>query len=98
MDNTTFTPDNSSVTSLLDIEAPVFNSRSAASLVALVIDEITRSQHPEIAAPEGSQLLLVEDDTIDALNHAVTVLLAHTREASDVFQEAATGTRTIPGA
>ena len=34
-----------------------------ASLVALVIDEITRSQHPEIAAPEGSQLLLlVEDD------------------------------------
>jgi len=33
-----------------------------ASLVALVIDEITRSQHPEIAAPEGSQLLVVEDD------------------------------------
>lgn len=88
MDGTISTPSTSAATSLLDIEAPVFNSRSAATLVSLVIDEITKSRHPEIAAPHGSQLLLVEDDTIDALHHAVTMLLSHMREAIETFEEA----------
>lgn len=95
MDVTTSTPDTSLATSLLDIEAPVFNSRTTASLVALVVDRLTESRHPEIAAPKGSQLLLVEDDTIDALNHAVTLLLSHTREAADVFEEAAASRRAM---
>ena len=84
MDGTTHTTSAKKI-SMLDLEQPITDSKAAARIVAIIVDEILSSHHRSVTTPKGTTALMLDDSTIEALNHSITNLLSHTRKASDAF-------------
>ena len=85
MDGTTHTTSATRTASILDLELPITDSKAAARIVAIIVDEILSSHHRSVTTPKGTTALMLDDSTIEALNHSITNLLSHTRKASDAF-------------
>ncbi len=74
---------------LLDLEMPLVDARASARCLAIVVDEVLQSLHPGLTAPKGTTALLLDEETVEALNHVVTAVLTNTRKAAEVFYTSA---------
>lgn len=73
--------------SWLDLEAPIYEARSAARVLSILLDEALKSQHPLQKSGDGYVSLWLGDDIIDALNYTATNLLVATGEAARTFEQ-----------
>ena len=71
---------------LLDLEQPIYDARSAARVMAFLLDEALKSRHPLQKSGDGYTSLWLGDDIIDALNYTATNMLIATGQAADTFK------------
>ena len=91
MDGFSPTSRPSPAASILDLELPILDSKAAARVASIVVDEMLACRHPTITPPQGTTLLLLDDDTVEALNHTITNLLTHTKQAAEIYRAAQEG-------
>jgi hypothetical protein len=75
--------------SLLDLEQPIYDARSAARVLRFLLDEAMMSKHPSLKSGDGYTLLWLGDDIIDALGFTATNLLIATGQAAGAFKAVA---------
>lgn len=87
MDTITLNPADAEAASIHDLEQPVVGAKHAAHVLSIVLDDILASKHPSMQSADGYTALLVDDETIEALAHAMEQVIGFTRKAADDYSQ-----------
>lgn len=71
-----------------DLEGLLLTTRAAAEALAIVVERIIESRHPD-SGGDGVARLLVDEGALDAAAFLMSDLLARTRDATESYQAAA---------
>jgi len=70
-----------------DLEGRLVAARAAADALAIVVERIIESRHPD-SGGDGVARLLVDEGALDAAAYLTSDLLARTREATESYRSA----------
>ncbi len=89
MDANTFTPTTTADdTNLHDLEALIVRTKCAGQVLAIVLDDALAAKHHGIQPQAGYTALLIDDETVDALSHAMAQLVGFSRKAAEAYTQA----------